>query len=181
MSGSITALVRLLFSMGREGVLPRCLGRVKVSRGTPYVALTVSAVVVITVPLAMLLAGASVGSATDDLATLATFGYLLAYVVVSLSTPLFLRRIGELTFPTALAGPLAAAAMGTAFFLYASPLVPEGRHGVVWLFLALVTGAMAWYLLIRTRRPELLDRVGVWDEPTGSDLYNPADLVSEAR
>ncbi|MFJ9631806.1 APC family permease [Streptomyces sp. NPDC101175] len=181
MSGSITALVRLLFSMGREGVLPRCLGRVKAARGAPHVALTVSAVFVIVVPLGMLLTGISVARASDELATLATFGYLLAYVVVCLSTPLFLHRIGELTPSTALAGPLAAAAMGTAFVLYSSPLVPQGHHGIVWLFLALVTAAMTWYLLIRTRRPELLDQVGVWDEPTASDLYNPADLVSEAR
>ncbi|MEU6259555.1 APC family permease [Streptomyces sp. NPDC047043] len=176
MSGSITALVRLLFALGREGVLPEALGRVRVRHGTPHIALGLSAVSVITVPAGMLLAGVTVDTAVDQLATLATFGYLLAYVVVSLSTPLFLRRIGELTRPTALAGPLAAALMATAILLYSSPLVPDGHHGVVRLFLGLVVAGMAWYLPVLLRRPELVEHVGIRDVPVAADFYDPADL-----
>jgi amino acid transporter len=129
----------------------------------------------------MLLAGVSVDDATSDLATLASFGFLLAYTVVSLSTPRFLRRIGELTTPTALAGPAAAAVMGTTFALYASPLLSDSQHYVTWVFLGLVAAGMGWYSLVSIRTPAAIDEVGVWDRPMADDLYDPAHLVSGMR
>ena len=96
-TGSVNALARVLFSMGREGVLPARLGSSHSRFGTPSAALLFSLPLVVLAPVVALLAGASARAVLTGTLTVSAFGYVLAYVLVCLAAPLFLRRIGELT------------------------------------------------------------------------------------
>ncbi|WP_249523140.1 APC family permease, partial [Modestobacter marinus] len=96
-TGSVNALARVLFSMGREGVLPASLGRTHSRLGTPFVALLLSLPLVVAVPFVALMAGAGGRSVLTGTITVSAFGYVLAYVLVCVAAPAFLRRIGELT------------------------------------------------------------------------------------
>ena len=55
--------------------------------------------VVVAVLVGPLAAGVPVGVALVTLLTLATCGFLVAYLLVCLAAPVFLHRIGELTWP----------------------------------------------------------------------------------
>src|SRR5439155_1588342 len=80
---------------------------------------------------------------------------------------LFLRRIGELTpapvVVTALVVPVLA--------VVCAAFVGSALDGAVPIVLgALVLAALAWYAVLRARRPRELAGIGVYDEPSAADV-----------
>ncbi|TFV44843.1 APC family permease, partial [Blastococcus sp. TF02A-35] len=165
-TGSANALARVLFSMGREGVLPSSLGRTHRRFGTPHVAMGLALPLLVAVPVGCLLAGAGARTVLTGTLTVSAFGYVLAYLLVSVAAPLFLRRIGELT-PAPLAGGLVAAVLW--LLVLGMALVGAswgGGRGLSLVFgLALLPG-VGWVAWLRLRHPGRLARVGVYDEAT---------------
>jgi amino acid transporter len=173
-TGSTNALARVLFSMGREGVLPARLGRAHRRFGTPAVALLLGLPAVVGVPAVALAAGAAPRSVLTGTLTVSAFGYVLAYVLVCLAAPLFLHRIGELT-----RGPLVGGLLAAGLWLLVLVLAgtgsswANGRWSAV-VFLAALLPGVAW---LRWRRPGRLAAVGVYDEPT-VDSVLPGSLAA---
>jgi amino acid transporter len=161
------ALVRVLFSMARDRIVPQRIGATHRRYRTPHVAIAVAVPLAGAVPAALLLAGVSGLTVLRGLLSVATAGYLVAYLLVSLAAPLFLRRIGELTLPpvvvTAVAVPVLAIVCGA--------FVVSALDGPVPVVLgALVLAALAWYAVLRARRPRELAGIGVYDEPSTADV-----------
>ncbi|MGH8918810.1 MAG: APC family permease, partial [Actinomycetes bacterium] len=94
---TLNALVRVVFSMARDGIAPAALGATHRRLRTPHIAIAVVLPIVTAVPVALLAAGVPGPDVLAGVLTVATIGYLVAYLLVSLAAPLFLRRIGELT------------------------------------------------------------------------------------
>ncbi|MEH3075479.1 MAG: APC family permease [Quadrisphaera sp.] len=165
-SGAVTALVRVLFSMGREGVLPAALGDVHPVTGAPVRALLTALPLVALVPVVALLAGAAPRAVLSGAVTVAAFGSLLAYALVSAAAPALLRRIGELT-PAPLVVGVIASTSCAALLLVAAVAGPwTGGQSLALVFAALVLPGVARVLWLRRRHPERLARAGVYDEPT---------------
>jgi amino acid transporter len=161
------ALVRVLFSMARDRIVPQRIGATHRRYRTPHVAIAVAVPLAGAVPAALLLAGVPGLTVLRGLLSVATAGYLVAYLLVSLAAPLFLRRIGELTLPpvvvTAVAVPVLAIVCGA--------FVVSALDGPVPVVLgALVLAALAWYAVLRARRPRELAGIGVYDEPSTADV-----------
>lgn len=165
---SVNALTRVLFCMGREGVLPGRLGRTHRRHRTPSTALAWAMPLVVGVPVALLAAGAR-REALPDLLTLSAFGYLGSYLVVCLGVPLFLRRIGELTRSALLvsllatAGLLLVAGYALARAVAERPLVVTASAAAPVIGL-LIAGWSRW------RAPGRLSAVGLYDEAGAEDL-----------
>lgn len=178
-AASATALTRLLFSMAREGVTARRLGRTHPRFGTPHVAIRVSMTAVAAVPVALVLAGTSPWDGFLYLVTISTFGYMLAYILVCLALPRFLARIGELTPGPLLAGPLAGAALCYVFAAYVYPLPAAPFYVIFWIFLSVVATAVVCHLAAARHTSERSARIGVYDETTAGDLFH-ADFGTDA-
>jgi amino acid transporter len=165
---SVNALARVLFCMGREGVLPARLGRTHRRRRTPSTALAATMPVVIAVPAALVLSGAQ-AHALRDLLTLSAFGYLGSYLVCCVGVPLFLRRIGELTRGAALVAALAATSL-VLVAVYAAVRAFDERPLVVVVFAAAPALAVLSAAVFRWRAPGRLAGVGIYDETSREDL-----------
>jgi amino acid transporter len=162
------ALVRVLFSMARDRIVPRRIGATHRRYRTPHVAIAVAIPVGAAVPAGLFLAEVPGLTVLRGLISVATAGYLVAYLLVSLAAPLFLRRIGELTpvpvVVTVIAVPVLAGVCGA--------FVVSALGGAVPIVLgALVLAALAWYAVLRARRPRELAAIGVYDEPSTEDVY----------
>lgn len=167
------ALVRVLFSMGREGVAPRVLGAAHPRHRTPHAAIALSVPALAAVPAALLGAGAAPLAVLSVLLTAATVGYLVAYLLVCVAAPLFLRRIGELTTAPVLAAGVAAPILLVVLAAFVVSAGPVFAAGCV-LAAAL---AAAWFVVLRVRRPRRLAEIGVYDETCAADLL-AADLLA---
>jgi amino acid transporter len=164
---AMNALARVLFSLARDGVAPPRLGTTHHRFRTPHRALVLGLPVVVGGPVALLAAGVPPIGAVAGLLTLATVGFLVAYLLVCLAAPLFLRRIGELTRPAAVASMVATPALVAALVAF---IVVGGTRVVAGLGATAVVGA-AWYAWLRLRRPGRLAAIGAYDETVAADLH----------
>lgn len=163
-----TVLVRVLFSMARDGIVPRALGATHRRYRTPHVAIFLALPVAGVIPAAMLAAGMPSALVLTLLLTVSSAGYLLAYLLVCVAAPLFLRRIGELTAPPA----AAALVIAPILLLVSGAYVVTAFGGPVPVVLgALLVAGLAWYAWLRLRRPWQLREIGVYDETSAADVH----------
>ena len=164
-AATANALARVLFSLSRDGVAPRALGRTHARFRTPHVAIAAAvpvAVVAFVVPVAL---GVPAWAVLVALLTLATAGFLVAYLLVCLAAPVFLRRIGELTWPavatTAVIAPVLVLVLVA--FVSGSPWAAAALGATAVL-------ALGWYAWLRLRRRDTLAGIGVYDETVADDV-----------
>jgi len=148
---SVNAAARIIYSMSRDGLFHAHVGRAHSTNRTPHLAVSLCALATFALPAWMLVRGLGVLDVFNDLSTIATYGFMLAYVMVSVGAPVFLRRQGELSAVSLLK------ATGAVLFMippivatvYPSPLPPIDRFPVY--FAAYLGVGLAWYLLRRVR------------------------------
>lgn len=166
---STTALTRVLFALGRDGIAPRALGSVHRRFRTPIGAIAVAVPVVAIAPIATVLAGVGLWDAMEAVIAVSAAGYIGAYALVCVAAPVFLRRIGELTFRTGLLAFTSALLLAAGLVAY---LIFEGVRGNPGAALALiVAGVAALAVGWRRRRGEAsLAGIGAYDEPVASEV-----------
>jgi amino acid transporter len=113
---SINAAARVMYSMARGGFFHPAAAKVHETHATPHVAVAACALAAGIGPLGLLAYGAGVMDIFGYLGTLATFGFLLSYVLVAVAAPIYLRGRGEL-------GIKGAATSAIALLLLAVPIV----------------------------------------------------------
>jgi amino acid transporter len=95
---SVNAAARVMYSMAQHNFFHVSTGKAHELHATPHVAVTVCSLTALVGPLALVqLWRQHVMDVFGYLGSLATFGFLISYVLVSLAVPLFLRRRRELT------------------------------------------------------------------------------------
>ena len=167
--GSTTALTRVLFTMGRDGVLPRPAGRAHPKFGTPIGAVALAFPLIAGVPFLLLLSGVDVRGAMHATIAVGGAGYIVAYILVCIAVPVFLRRIGELTVGSAIAAIVSAVVLTGALVAF---FAVDAASGSVALWVVLAVGALAAVAVaVRLRRgTPSLARVGSYDEPVASEV-----------
>jgi amino acid transporter len=92
----MNAGARVIYQMGRQGFFHAAAGSAHSSNATPHIAVTVMAILEFIIPSGMILGGIAVSDAFNDAGTFGAFGFLGAYVFVSIAAPMYLKKIGEL-------------------------------------------------------------------------------------
>jgi amino acid transporter len=95
---------RVLFTMGRYGIFPATIGSSHKRNLTPHVAITLFGSIQFLIPTVfILLSYAHVGGwqmlpfdAFNDAGLFGAMGFCAAYVLISLATPFYLKKIGEM-------------------------------------------------------------------------------------
>ncbi|MFK4806272.1 APC family permease [Microbacterium sp. LWS13-1.2] len=167
--GSTTALTRVLFTMGRDRVLPSPAGRAHPRFGTPIGAVALAFPLIAGVPFLLLLSGVDVRGAMHATIAVGGAGYIVAYILVCIAAPVFLRRIGELTTGSAITATVSAVVLTGALVTF---FVVDAAAGSVAVWVVLAVGAVAAIaVLVRLRRgTPSLARVGSYDEPVASEV-----------
>ncbi|WP_331436494.1 APC family permease [Gordonia sp. w5E2] len=172
---SVNALVRVLFTLGRERVAPRAFGTTHPRFHTPAFA-TVCAMAVVTLgPLVFLWCGGDPQNGIRDFLTLSALGYMGSYLTACLASPRLLARIGESSRRILALGVFTATILGVLLLTAFGTGVGHGRIlGVVYVAsMAVVT---VFVLGVARRRPRLLGGVGVFDATTSADILTTATL-----
>ncbi|CAM2197953.1 Amino acid permease [Paraburkholderia kururiensis] len=153
---SINAAARVLLAMGRHGILPSAFKLVHISNRTPHVAATMAAATMLASLLLMLGLGNSPSDIFDQFGTVATYGFLVSYILVSLAAPVYLRHRGELRARDVFVSLAAIAFILPAAIstVYPTPAAPADRFP--WYFAAYVLVGLAWFLVVNRRSDESL-------------------------
>jgi amino acid transporter len=162
----INSTARIVFSMSRHGLFHDFLGEAHHINKTPHVAVILTALITLLVPVGVLLTGMSPFDAQGHFGTVASFGFLLIYFLVSLAAPLYLKKLKVLRFRDVLFSVLAIAfvalpVLGTLGIpgstLFPPPSYPDNVF--VWIFVAYMAVGIGWLVIQRYRSPKMIHTV----------------------
>ena len=142
----ITAAARVFFLMGRHGAMHSILGETHEDNQTPHRAVLVSSLLAFIPAAIMASQGQSLFEIYGLLGTLATFGFVTVYLLVSAAAPIYLRSQGRLTPQAIGISTLAVVAMGAALLGSLYPVPPAPYSALPYWYLALLICGVAFSL-----------------------------------
>ena len=151
---SLNAFGRMMYSLGRYRFLLTSLGSVHAKHRTPHLALAFGAIVNF-----ILVATFSANAEIDTFGwygTIASYGFILVYLLCSIAAPVYLRKTGELTTGTIVYGAIGALAMALSLVgsLYPVPAYPLNL--LPYIFLLYMTLGAVWFIVLRAKAPLVL-------------------------
>lgn len=156
---SINAGARILFTMARHGIFHTSMGKAHNRNGTPHIAVTMACLFVFLVPASMSLFGLKILDIYGYLGTIATYGFLIAYILISIAAPVYLYRQQALSI-----FDIAIAAIAIIFMLipvvgsvYPVPAAPFNVFPYLFLMYLVVGGG--WFLMLRLHSPEIIENM----------------------
>ena len=150
----ITAAARVLLRMAQDGLTHEALGATHAHNRTPSRAVVITGFAAV-LPVAVLAYRGSSGlDVYGWMGSLATYGFIVAYALVCVAQPRYLRNHGVFRPGAQVLPWLAAVAMLLALVGNLYP-VPEGPYGKLpYIYLAYVVAGLAWFL-VRGKRAVL--------------------------
>ena len=145
----ITAAARVLLLMAHNGLAHGSLRNTHVRNQTPSRAVVITGIAAL-LPVALLAArGASGLDVYGWMGSLATYGFIVAYALVCIALPRYLREHGVFRAGAQIVPWLAGAAMLLALVGNLYP-VPEGPYGKLpYIYLAYLAAGLLWFALHR--------------------------------
>ena len=147
----ITAAARVLFLMSRHGALHSLLGSAHEENQTPHIAVVFTSVAALLPAAIMTLRGVNLFEIYGLLGTLATLGFVTAYILVSAAAPIYLRSQGRLTPQAVGISVLAVGAMCAALLGNLYPVPPPPYSILPYLYTVLLFGGFGWSMIWTAR------------------------------
>jgi amino acid transporter len=154
---SVNAASRMLFSMGRYQFLHGSMGLVHNSHKTPHVAVLLSTGIVLLATIALIPAGFL--NAYGWTGTLASFGFVLVYLLLCIAAPIELKKTGELKLFNIVLGAIGVALM--LFVVYGSvyPMPAYPYNILPYIFLAYLAVGAVWFAILKAKSPQVLTSI----------------------
>ena len=140
----ITAAARVLFLMGRHGALHSIVGEAHAENQTPHRAVLLTTAAAFLPAAIMAMRGMNMFDIYGLAGTVATLGFVTAYILVSAAVPLYLRSQGRLTAGAISISVLAILAMGAALLGNLYPVPPAPYSLLPYLYAALLLAGFGW-------------------------------------
>src|SRR3989475_3759785 len=126
----INAGSRIVYQMGRDGMILGAAGRSHATNQTPHIGIYLVVPLMALGPFVIILSGHGPLDVINWMGTTATFGFMLAYLLVAIAAPLYLyRRRGASTAPL-LVGVIGSPIMLDVYYSNAWPIQP--MPGPLW-------------------------------------------------
>jgi amino acid transporter len=170
-----SAAARSLFTFAHEGALPKALTKVHPKYKTPWVGVVfVGALAFV---FSVVATFSSAGRLVFDVygGYVATWGFLISYLLVVIATPIWLYRIKALT-PGRLAVSVAATlALSYVIFSNFYP-VPEFPFNILpFIFGGILLAGVVWYWYLKKTNPEVANRIGTIQTLSDAEQQRLAD------
>jgi amino acid transporter len=146
----INAGSRILYPMALHKAFPHAISNSHDRNRTPHVAISAYTILVVAIPIVMQIFTDPL-TTFGDAGTLAAFGFLLAYFMITIAAPVYLRRRGELTPKYIVVAVVAVLALMVPLIgsFYPLPAVPV-RYFPYYFLAYLLVGA-AWFTVLHRR------------------------------
>lgn len=151
---------RVMYVMGKEGVVPERFGRTHERHLTPHRVLLVAGPLAILAVVVLLLVGAAPMDITVWIDTYGTYGYMVAYALVAIACIVYTQRAKMRNTLVWICAVVAVAAMAYVFFANVWPVPAFPLNIMPYLFLATIAVAVGWYIYLAKRKPEVIKNIG---------------------
>ncbi|BCL34029.1 APC family permease [Nostoc sp. MS1] len=161
--GSINPAARIFFLMARHGLFHSKLGAAHSANKTPHVAVTLCSIIAFLVPTVMCLFNIKLFESMGYLGAIASYGFLIVYVLISVAAPVYLYKIKQLRSPDILFSVLGVGFMvmpilgsvgipGSILF----PIPEAPYNSFPYLFLLYLAATCGWFIIKKSRSPHLV-------------------------
>ena len=170
---AVNSQARLIFNAGREGLLPRWLGRVHPQRRTPvnaiFAFIAIATAIILVWALLHLVGGAKQSGQMNalnffvDSSTMGTILLLVVYFLSNLALPFYYRKYRPQEFSVlkhAVLPVLGMIAVGVPVYYLVKPGQPSPLNWFPYAALGVIVVSVAYAFLASRRDPGLGDRVG---------------------
>ena len=170
---AVNSQSRLIFNAGREGLLPRWLGRVHPRRRTPvnaiFAFIAIATVIILIWALLHLVGGAGESGQMNalnffvDSSTMGTILLLVVYFLSNLALPFYYRRYRPQEFNVvkhAVLPVLGMVAVGVPMYYLVKPGQPAPLNWFPYAALGIIVVSVIYAAVLSRRDPGLGDRVG---------------------
>ncbi|WP_231601518.1 MULTISPECIES: APC family permease [unclassified Salinibacterium] len=151
---------RILYVMGKEGVVPERFGRTHERHMTPHRVLLVAGPLAIALDVVMLAFGVHAMDIVVWVDTFGTYGYMVAYSLVAIACVIYTQREKIPNVLVWIAATVAVASMIWVFIANVYPVPPYPLNLITYIFLAAMVVAVGWYLNLAKKRPEVIAAIG---------------------
>ena len=151
---------RIIYVMGKEGVVAERFGRTHDTHLTPHRVLLIAGPLAILLDVILLVSGTHPMDIVVWVDTYGTFGYMVAYALVAIACVAWVRREGMRSALVSICAFIAVVAMVYVFFANVYPVPAFPLNVIPYLFLASMVIALGWFVLLRKRRPEIIANIG---------------------
>ena len=166
----INAGARIAFSMAQHGIFDRRLGNAHSNNRTPHIAVTIAAAIVFLIPPVTTMFGVKPLDNYAYAGTISTYGFLTAYVLISIAAPIYLARRGQLRLPNIAVSVLAVMFMliptvgsigipGKNFLSEIFPIPAAPYNVLPYFFLLYLMLGAVWFAMIRSRSPHIIAQI----------------------
>jgi len=157
-----TANFRVLYSLGRDGLLPKALARTHPEYKTPHVAIIVYSIGTFVVGV---LAGVAWGpmNAFGNIGYLSSLGMLPVFIVTSVALPIFIRKQYPKEFSLGVHGispALSVLIFIAAIWLSINPWPSPPMDTFPWVVLVVIVLAAIWGAVLKGRNSPVFKRLG---------------------
>jgi amino acid transporter len=173
----LNAGARILYPMGEHLVFPRQLGRAHPKNGTPHVAITAYVVLMFLIPTVLEIFTNPV-TTFGDAGTLAAFGFLLAYYLITVAAPVYLKRRGELRVRDVAVAVIACVCLLVPTIGSFYPVPPFPVNLFPYIFAAYIVAGGAWLFIVSRRRRGILAEI---EADLEADLAVPEQRAQPAE
>lgn len=151
---------RIIYVMGKEGMVAERFGRTHESHLTPHRVLLLAGPAAIVLDVVLLLMGVDPMNIVVWVDTYGTYGYMVAYALVAIACVLYTRRENIPNTLVWVCATVAVVAMAYVFFANVWPVPAFPLNVIPYLFLVTMIAAVVWYRYKAATRPDVIARIG---------------------
>ena len=166
----ITVAGRLMFSWGNEGIIGKSFGKAHAKYRTPATAILWT-VPMIFIPTAYELSIGEVPlNITTYIDTIGVFGYMIAYMLVCLFAPVFLKKAGvKQVALTQVLGIIGALALVYVYWVNIVGTVEPFNQLPVWFAASMIVG-IGFFFVVRARNPKAAALAGTFADDNAEKI-----------
>jgi amino acid transporter len=156
---SVNAASRVIFRMGKHGVLHDKLGMAHSKNETPHHAVTFSSLIMFIAPAILIATGMAILDVFNDLSTIATFGFLVVYILISVAAVAYLKSLKSLKITNIIVSAVSILLMlvPAVAAVYPAPAPPADKFPIYFL-IYLVIGVL-WFVWLRMKSSGVTERI----------------------
>lgn len=151
--GSINGAARVLYTLSHHGLFHSSARATHISNNTPHIAATLVAILALGLALSFTANGWAILDGYGILGTIATYGFLVSYLLVSLGAPFYLRRAGRLSWYHIASSALAILLLAGVLFGAVYPVPAWPYNLLPYAFLGLLGVGVLYFILLRLFAP----------------------------
>lgn len=147
----INAGARILFTMAKHGIFHPSLGASHNRNQTPHVAILIVTGVSLLLAIALNMTNHTLMDIISWTGTFSTYGFMVAYMAVSVAAPVYLRRHHKLRPIDVVISAISVIAMMVALIGTVYPVPPAPYNWLPYLFVLYLAIGVGWYRLSQSR------------------------------